>query len=275
MASGGLASCARDSTVGTPQGGIVSLGPTVTRATVTTLSSLQRDGFMVYGVSHDASSTMAWYPGIDGSNLHVFADGQWNFQTPVPWPDDAAKYPLTFYAWYPAYPSEMPDVTATPYPTLLRAPYTVKTLPAEQEDFVVGKEVAYDRPVTGNIYMTFRHVLSKIDIGVVSGKGAAPTIQALGVAYVGDMRTFDFVAGDWLSDQPSGTIARFPYFGTLDLFGSGSASTAPLWGPGPGSGDDTAYYPYTPEDGASMMLMPQTGPAYFRGPGRTVYNTRY
>ncbi len=265
------AGCAMDETVevGSMRGDLVVVAPTTTRAAVTTLPSLQEEGFMAYAVSGDAASTGAWYPGIDGTNPHLFSDGQWNFEVPVPWPGENAKYPMTFYAWYPAYPAGMTSLTAEPYPAMLQGLYTVKTRSSEQEDLVVGNAVASQKPQIGIVSMTFRHVLSKLDIGIVPGKGATAIIQAMGVAYVGDERILDLVSGSWLPAQPASYAALFPYYGTLDFLNGGSATVAPVWGSGTGSGDDTVYRPYTPEDGASLMLMPQTGPSWAPVAGNT------
>lgn len=256
--------CAMDKTVDGPssQGDFISVGPTTTKAPASTVSSMQTDGFRVFATGGDVATTNAWYPGIDGNNLHIYDGGYWNFEQRVAWPNpttEAAKYPMTFYAWYPAYPTEMPEVTASPAATpILRGKYTVKPTAAEHEDFIAGKAVANTKPAGGNLPMTFHHVLSRIDVGIVSGKGATPIIQGMGIAYIGDSRVFDFTFGTWMA-QPETYAAHFPYYGTLDFHREeGSPTVLPVWYAGPGEGDDEVYKPHEGQTG-SLMLMPQTG----------------
>jgi hypothetical protein len=243
------------------QYGAIRFRVTTSRAAVATVSDLY-GGFRVFAAPGDVASTGAWSPGIDGTNNHLHTNGVWGFETPVSWSADEAEYPITFYAWYPANETAGPSLTendpsATPVP-LLRGTFTVAPA-AAQVDFLTSRALAAEKPPQGNLSMTFNHALSKIDIGIASGKGTTPVIQALGVACVGGTRTYDFIAGDWTSAQPAGPAEWYPYFGTLDFRTGGAASTAPLWTPGAAATEGRISRPYDETANAHLMLMPQTG----------------
>ncbi len=262
------AGCAKDrvSSVNTPREAYISLGVNTTRAPVTYLSSIENDaqGFRVYGVA--ANVPDAWYDAgtgqvVDGTNNHSYhpVSGQWDFQTPVPWPAAPGAYPMTFYACYPASPPELTmHVPATP--DSLTGTFTVYPSAAQQSDLLGAKTATGPiKPANGALSILFKHLLSKVNYSMQVESGYEASVQALGVKNVAGSRAYDFLAEDWTAaSQPTPVECTydFLYLGRLDDGREAIHADTSIF-----AGTSVSVPCYAPADSANLMLVPQQVPA--------------
>jgi len=216
---------------------IIKLETTTTRtkAAVTQGSTLQDDanGFKVYATSNGSA---VWYSGIDGTNNHVYAGGNWGWAgTQVEWPIGSG-YPMTFYAWFPATIAATSATTSN-----LAFDFSVPALSSAQVDVVAGKVSTGIKPPDGTLPIPFNHILSKVNFDVKAATGYKAYIQALGVVNVAGSGKYDAIGGSWSNN--TNFNASFNYFG--DFTPAVSAKTPAIF---PGAGFNGAE---------SMMLMPQ------------------
>ena len=192
-----LASCSKDVvssvTTGNPNAIGFEMSTGKTRATVNGLVNLQNDenGFGVYATNKGATANLF----IDNKAYRY--DGVWKWAgTPIAWPSDDADYPVNFYAYYP---KDIVTLTET-----LEANYTIAATPAAQEDFMAAnkKDVMY-RPVSGNVNLAFKHILSKIDFKIVTGTNVTAVVQSIAVKNVGNEGTFNFAGLSWTAAPAS------------------------------------------------------------------------
>lgn len=182
------------------------------RTSVVSLPDLEAStsGFVVYAASGSAPS--AWFPGIDGTNNYKKASGVWGWYMGNPqWPTTATGYPMNFYAYFA---TSYAGLTLTlPSPAAMTGSYTIQP-EATQVDFLAAKTAAASKPVSGMLQMTFNHILSKINFGVIPGYGSTVFVQSVNVNNVGNKRSYDFLAGDWTTAQPAAFTSNYSYKNT-------------------------------------------------------------
>lgn len=209
-----LASCSNDPSVGESTAvnpDQINFITSTTRAQITDLPALQSStaGFVVYATS--GSAPTGWFAGIDGTNNYRYNAGNWGWAGVAPqWPTTVAGYPMNFYAYFASsYTGFTPSVTA---PSVLMGEYTIQA-EAQQVDFLAAKTSTASKPASGQLTMTFNHILSKINFQLVPGYGADVYLQSLNVNNVGNKRTYDFIASTW-NAQPAAFTSSYIYKAT-------------------------------------------------------------
>jgi hypothetical protein len=231
-----------------------------TRASIADLPAIQLSGsgFSVFATG--GSNPTGWYADadnnpIDGTNNYRYVSGQWSFDKPVKWPSEAHEFPMTFYALYPASPAGLSVSGAFSDGAALIALYTVQEA-GKQVDLLAAEAKTNSKPATGHLTLAFKHILSKINFGIIAGTGTTPVIQSLQVNNVDDINVFDFVKGDWSSTPPANAgNASYTYFGAP------SGNTQTLFTPSIRD-ERTANAIYTGAHNRNLMLMPQTSPGW-------------
>lgn len=217
-----------------------------TRSSVVDLPALgaSATGFVVYGASGAAPTT--WFTGIDGTNNYKKTGANWGWAGTAPsWPTATTGYPMNFYAYYA---SSYTGLTLTaPTPAAMVGAYTIQP-EATQVDFLAAKASAVSKPASGMLPLTFQHILSKINFGVIPGYGATVYVQSMNVNNVGNLRSYDFRAGDWTAAQPATFVAKYFYKTT-------ATPATPLIGI---DATEAAVQNVVPSNGGNLMLMPQT-----------------
>lgn len=247
-----LSSCSKDDTTGTnPQNpNVIGFDGTTSRASINTIVNMSGDanGFKVYGSS--GSTPSDWYTGIDGSNNYKCVSGVWGWNGTSPeWPTATTAYPMKFYAAYPAAPAGV-TYTGT-YPAVTGA-VTIQSTAATQIDLLAAKnEATTQKPAGGKLPLTFNHILSKINFGVIPGYNATPYVMAIDIVNVGDNNTYDYVAGSWAAKTPAAD-AGYSYFKGVD-------SNIKAFTTGTDINEVTAQALYTGTHSNHLMLMPQNG----------------
>lgn len=230
------------------------------RASVVNLPALAAspDGFKVFGAS--GSAPAGWYAGIDGTNNYKATAGVWGWVNAAPvWPTTPTGYPMKFYAFFPASAGGM-SIT-TPTPTTMSGTYTV--LPeATQVDFLAAKATAVSKPASGMLPLTFTHILSKINFGVIPGFGATVHVQSINVNNVGNSRSYDFLTGDWTTPQPLAFVSKYFY----------KTTTTPATALTGIDVTEAAVQNVVPSNGGNLMLMPQTATTWTPATGVAAAN---
>ena len=243
----------------------IGLTTTTTRASSVDLSVMKNDatGFRVFATGGNAPS--GWYIDdeanpIDGTNHHRFQSGKWGFHIPVKWSKAGADYPMKFYAYYPATSVGFQQFNEQFTPNIsLTAFYNVQDV-GGQEDLMAATITASTRPASGTVGLVFRHILSKINFGIIAGTGTIPHIQSLEVVNAKTQRGFDFIEGDWFT--PPAGLASYRYFGKAPSGGG----AIPVFTPTDCDGNTANPFPchcgldpqppcVTPHN--HLMLMPQ------------------
>lgn len=239
-----LASCSKEETTGVnsknPDG--IQFNAATSRAAINVLANV-KGGFRVYGTS--GATPTGWYSGIDGTNVYKYTTA-WGWAGTTPqWPTAQGTYPMNFYAMYPdAAPSA---VTAG---TKLESEITIPAV-ASQVDMLSAKATAASKPMGGALAMTFKHILSKVNFGVIAGEGMIPEIQAVVVKNVHDKNTYNYMAQTWgASTSGNSGLASYDYFRN---------TTAPKsFTVGSAAEDVTSAQTfYLATDNKNLMLMPQ------------------
>ncbi len=252
--------CAKDNVQGnhSPASDYVGFSVSATRAASANSTTIRNDpsGFRVWATSGNAPS--AWYNDgtnpIDGTRNYICTDGKWGFANPVKWPERDG-YPMRFYALYPAAPAGIGTITESfSSGATLSAEYTVQPTAAEQTDLLSVSVTTTAKPSSGTVSLTFRHILSQVDFGVIAGKGVDVEIQSVDLVNAATTSTYDLIAGEWTA--PVTGNASYAYFGGI------ADGNMPVW-PGDLSvvADDQTPNPiYAGSDATDkhLMLMPQT-----------------
>ncbi len=247
-----MASCTQNETDGfnSQNPDAIKFSAATSRASISNLATLEgdSDGFTVYGISQGAS---AWYTNIDGNNNYRYSSGSWGWAgTAAKWPTSAADYPMVFYAVYPQSSSGVMTVTATdPATSPLTGTVTIPSAASLQRDILAAKATATAKPAGGILPLTFKHILSKVNFGIIAGDGFTVNIQKASVVNAKMTGTYDFVAEGW--STPTGPR-------TFDYFKNTSANFTTTGT----SSEDTAVPFYTGNHGYHLMLMPQTTSAW-------------
>jgi len=286
-----LAGCSKNDvqSVNKAISGTISLAPSTSRAAITVLSTMENDaiGFKVYGTSATSFAAGNWYndlgvtsgatvgtgAAIDGTNNHVWSStitppstSNWNFADPVMWPTAAADYPMNFYAWYPAAPTGLVEGTQDASVPAVGFTFTVQdnttlanmttdpAVLAGQTDLVSTNAIANAKPASANLTMTFNHILSKVNFGIIADEGYTSHVLTVGVANVANVGTYDVVA-----QSPWSAVGAF---GFTYIYFNGAPTTTPMdfagvTGNAPSNPASTAEPFYAAGHSNNLMLMPQ------------------
>ncbi|MDR2935762.1 MAG: fimbrillin family protein [Rikenellaceae bacterium] len=258
-----LASCSKNevTNLNVSSTDAISLTGTTTRATIANVSDLQANGFTVYGTSADV--TDAWYSdgtaAIDGANKHVYNAGTWNFATPVKWPTDAARYPMNFYAVYPdptvkadGFSSFTPSASAQ----TIKGVFNVKPTAAEQIDLLGATATASAKPMSSNLSITFRHLLSKVDFGLNVATDHMAHVQGLAINNVSGQGLADYTASSSVWNMIDNATNRYTYSGMIHANPTGNPAANTFPTPWIGTGTAEPIFPGVHNN--HLMLMPQT-----------------
>lgn len=241
-------SCTKDevSSDAKPNPNQIGFYTNTTRSSVANLPMLEASasGFVVYAAS--GATPAAWFTGIDGTNNYKKAVGVWGWTGAAPsWPTTTSGYPMNFYAYFA---SSYTGFTLTaPTPSAMTGTYVIQP-EATQVDFLATKSSATSKPASGMLPLTFQHILSKINFGVIPGYGSTVFVQSVGVNNVGNQRSYDFLAGNWTAAQPTTFTAKYAY----------KATTTPATALTGVDATEAAVQNVVPSNGGNLMLMPQT-----------------
>lgn len=207
-------SCAKDEASSNVESDsdLIGFYTSTTRSSVVDLPALgaSASGFVVYAASGIAPA--AWFTGIDGTNNYKKTGANWGWAGTAPsWPTATTGYPMNFYAYFA---SSYTGLTLTaPTPSAMTGTYVIQP-EVTQVDFLATKSSALSKPASGMLPLTFQHILSKINFGVIPGYGATVFVQSVGVNNVGNQRSYDFLAGNWTAAQPAAFTAKYSYKNT-------------------------------------------------------------
>ncbi len=212
------------------------------RASIADLTTLQgdEDGFRVYGTTDD--ETTAWYTNVDGNNNYVY-NGSWSWAgTAALWPTTDASYPMNFYAMYPA--AGAPNAEAI---DVLTREVTIAAAAADQVDMLAAKAYTATKPASGHLNLTFNHILSKVNFGIIAGHEMEVEVQSVAIDNANSKNTYDYIAQAW--GTTTSTLADYVYYSEFD---------EPFKATGIASEDEVApLYTETPHSN-HLMLMPQS-----------------
>jgi hypothetical protein len=237
---------------------VIGFSLSTSRAPISTVLTMQSSavGFEVYATN--PGSTTAWYTGVNGTENYGYDSGSWGWvSTGNPtWPTTAAGYPMNFYAMYPS-----DGVAPYTYPNIQRA-ITIAALATNQIDHLAARAIdVAGKPGDGRLSMTFNHILSKIDFGIVAGYAKTVILQESGVQNVHSVATYDYVTGLWGSTE---TDADYEYYKNL---------TTPIQFTGTDANEATPAPIYAAGHSNHLMLMPQTAHITWDPTGIVVANT--
>lgn len=212
-----MVSCSQEEAMDSPKvndPNQINFRSNTSRSAITDLPAMEASaaGFVVYGASGAAPST--WYPGIDGTNNYKKSGLVWEWVSSNPsWPTLPAGYPMNFYAYFAGSYTGLTMTSQTP--SSLVGTYTIQA-EASQVDFVTAKSSTTTKPASGYLPLTFKHILSKVNFGVIPGFGATVFVQSINTNNLGNMRTYDFVAGNWTAAQPATFTSNYVYKATAN-----------------------------------------------------------
>ena len=184
-----------------------------TRATITKVDNLE-SGFSVWATTGSAPTD--WYSEIQGET-HKLAGTKWTFfPDQIKWPTASSDYPMTFYAYYPIQGYSWIVTDDDDFKLTLEV--TVPKPAAEQKDIVSSTATTNVKPATGNLTMTFRHILSKVHFtinnsyGVYSGFDEHVFVQAVGFKHVNSQNVFNVKNQTW---GTPGMLTDYIYYGAF------------------------------------------------------------
>jgi hypothetical protein len=254
-----MAGCVKDNVTGVNPAASDDIGFTVavTRASVADAEAIQGDaaGFRVWALNGDDPS--GWYSdgvnAIDGENPHIYDGTRWAFADPVKWPG-IDGFPMRFWALYPASPAGLGAVRSNFLPEFsLRADYNVQPTAAMQSDLLAASGSAKAKPLMSTMPLTFEHILSKIDFGIITGHDVNVHIQSIELVNAASRGTYDFVTREW--NTPASGYTSYTY-----LREDSEDGILACWPYGEIVHDDHIANPvYTGSEAAGrhLMLMPQ------------------
>ena len=203
-----------------------------TRAEIVNLDVLQKssEGFGIFAVNGTSSSTF-----ID-NKAYRFEGGAWKWaELDMLWPTKESGYPVNFYAYFPK--------TNTTLTNKLTVDYIIAETPETQIDYLVANQTGVaDKPVSGDVLLAFRHILSKVDFKVVTGSKVTVEIQSVSVRNVGNTGKFSYLSLGWTT-PPQVWNSGFSYM------------TAPVKAANKFAGQTVAKD--VAGSSGSLMLMPQ------------------
>ena len=141
----------------------ISLNPdmAITYAAMMDLDSLKNDpwGFSVYALTNDNNVY------INGDN-NVYDGTGWGFSTQYTWPA-SGLFPMTFYVYYPnSFFSKLYTVCGDCFYAPYDFPMLIPSSKDDQEDLLFAREIASDKPISGELSLEFKHILSKVNFTV-------------------------------------------------------------------------------------------------------------
>ncbi len=227
---------------------VIGFSTSTSRASVYDLSTLTDDpaGFKVFGQTANVSG--AWYDNVDGTNNYAFASGAWGWAgEDAVWPTTDGSYPMTFYAVYPVKNLTSETVAA------LSDNIEIAAAAADQVDMLSAKATAGGKPASGQVSLTFKHILSKVNFGVIAGHEMRVEVQSVAVRNVNSKGTYNYITQTWSGATTS--PAGYSYFFYLPA----NNAQLPYFETTGGSGEDTAVPIYAGTDHSNhLMLMPQS-----------------
>ena len=241
---------------------VIGFSLTTSRAPINTLLTVQSNsaGFEVYATNPGSITATSWYTGVDGTENYGYGTSGtnwgWIASGNPTWPTSAVGYPMSFYAMYPS-----DGVAPYTYPNIQRV-ITIAALATNQVDHLAARAIGVaGKPSDGRLSMTFNHILSKIDFGIVAGHAKTVILQESGVQNVHSVATYDYVTGLWGS---TGTDTDYEYYKNL---------MTPIQFTGTDTNEATPVPIYTAGHSNHLMLMPQTAHITWDPTGIIVANT--
>lgn len=233
---------------------VISFSTSTSRAPIYDLQSLMDDGagFYVYGTVANVAG--AWYTNVDGENNYVFSDPNWGWVGDnAEWPTVDEAYSMNFYAMYPTKP-----LSVNPGISLL-SEIEIAATAATQVDMLAAKATADRKPASGKLSLTFDHILSKVNFGIVPGHDMVPEVLTVAIKNVNDNNTYNYMSKTW-GVTTTGT-ASYDYY--RKLIDPGEPELAPFSTIGSDTGEETPVPMYTTSTtptaaAANLMLMPQS-----------------
>lgn len=195
---------------------VITFNANTTRASVNNLESV-KGGFPVFAQTKNGST---WYiNGItDDKAIYSFKSSAWSWSDGVmanqkKWPTETVAYPMHFYAYYPKIANGFNLNTSTL--GALNATITIGSAATNQSDFLGAKYTdVTTKPGSGKLNLSFEHITSKINFGIVAGAGTSVFVQQLGLNNVGNIGTYSYTTGSWSYTTPDTYTGRYSYWGT-------------------------------------------------------------
>ena len=244
---------------------VIGFSLTTSRAPINTLSTMQSnsDGFEVYATNPGSIAATSWYTGVDGTENYGYSTSGtnwgWIASGNPTWPTSAVGYPMSFYAMYPS-----DGVAPYTYPNIQRV-ITIAALATNQVDHLAARAInVAGKPSDGRLSMTFNHILSKIDFGIIAGNAKTVIVQESGVQNVHSAATYNYVVGSW---GTTGTDADYDYYK--------DASWATLSFTGSDHDELIAEPIYAAGHSNHLMLMPQTAHITWNPTGTNIATGAY
>ncbi len=241
-----------------PSSDIIGFRANTSRAATLTLDNIEGDatGFGVYATSTTTADGDTWF--LDGSNKYKYTSPTWGWSgTSEQWPTDAATYPITFFALYAPTYTGITVETVTKGGTVantadpLSADITIQA-PAAQSDILAATVVADTKPSDGKLSMSFNHILSKVDVGIIPGYNKTIYVNYLAANNLDNSGTYSIGTKAW--SATSGTFTTdYDISSALTSFTSGIT--------GSDSAEKTATAITATADNKSLMLLPQNATA--------------
>ena len=243
----------------------ITLSPNtaITRASIATVNTLQAStkGFVVYATGGTAPTN--WLTDIDGTNNHVYKGGKWVFESTVPWPSEASKYPMDFYALYPGGTTNqaLQRINADEVDKL-SIDVTIPAEVADQVDLLATKNRANSKPFSSNLGLAFKHILTKVDFSVsnvdTTGLSASADqhvfVMAVGFKNLYTTNSYDMISETWNTINTGAAQGDYNYFNAFDVLQDPETYTEKEFV----SANEAKFYSTPDIDAAHMMLMPQT-----------------
>lgn len=255
--------------------GVIGFSTSTSRATVNDLTKLTGDGngFIVYATADNAPG--AWYTNVNGTNNYVYEAPNWKWAgNNAQWPTVDRAYPMNFYAMYPAAPSSVGAGTS------LSSEITINAAANLQVDMLAAKAMAGGKPASGKISLTFDHILSKVNFGIIPGHDMVPEVLTVAVMNVHSKSLYNYMLKTWSGS--TSTTASYDYY--RQLIDPEKPELAPFTARGTDTAEETVAPIYTNETtpaaaAANLMLMPQStatgAPAAWNPAGNNLSTNAY
>ncbi len=229
---------------GIPDPDVIGFSTSTSRAPIYDLATLTDDGngFQVFGAVANDDDT--WYTNVDGTNNYATTSNVWGWKgTPAVWPTTDVSYPMNFYAIYPV----IATFTTENAVSQLSHNVTIAATSADQVDMLAAKNSAAGKPASGQISLTFQHILSKVNFGVIAGHEMRAEVRSVAIRNVHSKSTFDYIAQEW--DGTTTTVAGYDYYVVAD---------DPIFTATGGTNEDRPEPFYSGTHSNNLMLMPQS-----------------
>lgn len=264
-----LASCSSneslESAIVTENLNVINFNTNTTRASVNNLENV-KGGFPVFAQTSNGST---WYINnvTDGLAVYSFKASAWSWADGATvnqkkWPTETAAYPMQFYAYYPK--------TVTGF-TLdantvgqLKGSITIASDVANQADFLGAryKDVT-TKPGSGKLNLSFEHITSKINFGIVAGSGTSVFVQQLNLNNVGNAGIYNYTDGTWAYATQDTYTGKYTYWGTEK-----TGAVINVFNPVVSNSEVVVPF-YSTNIANHLMLRPQAGTPSWNGKGVT------